>query len=223
MIFRQRRFEYDVRVGADRDKPAIDLELTTHTVTTDFTWDASSNLEIQAGVLGRDPNNCSKPRYGSPETNFRITIKYDFGAFLIGEYRLKENWLLEAGIRYDYNRIDARNSTGLPDGKSGVTMRTFPSSLVGGSGNPVTDLDFDYHNLSASRGYAVGCGIQKFGPITASDNDHPTHQNSSAMACTIPARIEFGHLRIGTETSHRISIAYNRSGENAGGLPWSLT
>ena len=67
------RFEYDVRVGADRDKPAIDLELTTHTLKTDFTWDASGDLEVTAGLLGRYQDNFADPERIRMETSALVS------------------------------------------------------------------------------------------------------------------------------------------------------
>ena len=213
-----RRFEYDVRVGADRDKPAIDLELTTHTLMTDFTWDASSNLKVQAGLLGRYQNN-----FANPDTGVRRLIpdydKYEFGTFLIGEYRLKENWLLEAGIRYDYSRIDALKFYRTSRWEERGYDEDFPEFIVEDLGTQLlTNPVFDFHNFSGSAGMRFT--LDTHSEIRANyalgqRPPNPSELFSDGLHHSA-ARIELGDLRIDSETSHRISIAYNRSGERWG-------
>ncbi len=215
-----RRFEYDVRVGADRDKPAIDLELTTHTVMTDFTWDASSNLELQAGVLGRYQNN-----FANPETGVRRLIpdydKYDFGAFLIGEYRFKDYWLFEAGLRYDYNQIDALKFYRTSRWEERGYDEDFPQFVVEDLGSQLlTNPVFEYHNFSASAGMRFT--LDAVSDIRANyalgqRPPNPSELFSDGLHHSA-ARIELGDLRIANETSHRISLAYNRNGDR-----WGIT
>src|SRR5690606_4411389 len=101
------RFEFDVRVGSDRDKPAIDLELTTHTLTTDFSFDSSENLKLTTGLMARYQNN-----FANPATGVRRLIpdydKYEFGGYITGTHQLTDQLIFDAGARYDFNRIDAK-------------------------------------------------------------------------------------------------------------------
>src|SRR5690606_35214490 len=58
------RFEFDMRVGSDRDKPAIDLKLITHTLSTDFSFDSNDNLKLNTGLMARYQNNFANPATG---------------------------------------------------------------------------------------------------------------------------------------------------------------
>ena len=97
------RFEYDIRRGNDRDTPALDLELNTHTVMLDYKIDYK-NFEFKTGIMGRFQNN-----FANPDTGIRRLIpdydKYDFGVYAIGDYKINDQWQLEAGLRFDYNYI----------------------------------------------------------------------------------------------------------------------
>ena len=212
------RFEYDVRVGADRDKPALDLELTTHTLSTDFTWDASGNLNVSAGLLGRLQDN-----FANPDTGVRRLIpdyeKFELGGFVIGEYRLASDWLLEAGMRYDFMRIDAKKFYRTSRWEERGYDEDFPEFVVEDLGTQLlTNPVFDYSNVSATFGgrwqpdmdsevranYALG----QRAPNPAELFSDGLHHSA--------ARIELGDLRIGNETSHRFSLVYDRQGERWG-------
>ena len=58
-----RRFEYDIRVGNDRDKPALDLELKTHTILVDYITDYEF-LNFKTGIMGRFQDNFANPDTG---------------------------------------------------------------------------------------------------------------------------------------------------------------
>jgi iron complex outermembrane receptor protein len=74
-----RRFEYDIRVGNDRDKPALDLKLDTHTILIDLNG-SFEDLNFKSGIMGRFQTN-----FANPETGIRRLIpdydKYDFGLY----------------------------------------------------------------------------------------------------------------------------------------------
>ena len=84
------RFEYDIRRGNDRDTPALDLELNTHTVMLDYKIDYK-NYEFKTGIMGRCQNN-----FANPDTGIRRLIpdydKYDFGVYAIGDYKINDQW-----------------------------------------------------------------------------------------------------------------------------------
>ena len=81
------RFEYDIRVGDDRDKPALDLNLTTHTLTSNILLDAKNNFEHNAGVLFRFQDN-----FANPDTGVKRLIpdyeKYDFDVIILNFFRI---------------------------------------------------------------------------------------------------------------------------------------
>ncbi|MGI9545686.1 MAG: TonB-dependent receptor [Flavobacteriaceae bacterium] len=204
-----RRFEYDVRVGADRDTPAIDLELNTHTLNTDFKWDGKQDYSVTVGLLGRYQDN-----FANPDTGVRRLIpdyeRYDLGAFAIGEYQWTDNLLVEAGLRYDYNRIDALKfyrvsrwiERGYDEDFADIVVEDLGTQLLT---NPV----FDYHNFSATAGlqYKVnGHSEFRFNYTMAQRAPNPSELFSDGLHHSA-ARIELGDLRIDSETSHKVALS----------------
>ena len=212
-----RRFEYDVRRGENNDRASIDLELMTHTLTTDFNWDAKENFELTFGLLGRYQDN-----FANPATGVRRLIpdyeKFDLGSFITGEYYLNESWTLEGGVRYDFNRIDAQKyyqqsrweERGYEQEFSDFVVLDLDSQLLT---NPV----FDYHNISASAGAAFKDEDQnfRFNYALSQRAPNPSELFSDGLHHSA-ARIELGDLRIDKETSHKFSLSFEKGYRNWG-------
>ncbi|BFP43001.1 TonB-dependent receptor [Flavobacteriaceae bacterium GF1] len=207
-----RRFEFDIRRGDRDDRASLDLELTTHTLTSDFKWDAKENAELHFGLMGRYQEN-----FANPDTGVRRLIpdydKYDFGAFITGEYRFDNSLHLEAGIRYDFNRIDAQKFYLTSRWEERGYDNDFQDLIVENRGtqllvNPV----FDYHNISSTLGakfiledeylIRVNYALAQRAPNPAELFSDGLHHSA--------ARIELGDLRIGNETSHKITASLER-------------
>ena len=150
---RNQRFEFDVRVGDDRNVPAIDLTLTTHTVSADFKLDSKSDYKLNFGLLGRYQEN-----FANPDTGVRRLIpdydKYDFGAFITGEYFASNQFILDTGLRFDFNRVDAQKfyrtsrwtERGYDADFGDIVIQDLGTQLLT---NPV----FNYKNISFSAGF----------------------------------------------------------------------
>ena len=216
------RFEFDVRrTSALSRRPSIDLELTTHTLTADFGFDARDNYEIKAGVLLRYQNNFADAR----ETGVRRLIpdydKYDTGAFITTEYNLSELLVLDAGIRYDFTRIDAKkfysNSRWEQRGYEADFSEIVIERNISGS-QLLTNPVFDYHNISASGGiqYTTKTDSQlRFNYTLAQRAPNPAELFSDGLHHSA-ARIELGELRITQETSHKIAASFQKEKEHWG-------
>tara|TARA_Y100001933_G_scaffold119854_1_gene119839 strand:- start:4092 stop:6491 length:2400 start_codon:yes stop_codon:yes gene_type:complete len=213
-----RRFEFDVRVGDDRDKPSIDLELTTHTLNTDFKWDANRDFQLHAGLMGRYQDN-----FANPDTGVRRLIpdyeKFDFGGFLISEYRLNGYWKLDAGIRYDFSRIDAKKFYQTSRWEERGYDVDFPQFIIDDLGTQLlTNPVFDYSNVSATAGIQFSKDNNRtfrFNYALAQRAPNPSEIFSDGLHHSA-ARIELGDLRIGSETSHKFSLSYERQLKNWG-------
>ncbi|AJR04013.1 TonB-dependent receptor [Siansivirga zeaxanthinifaciens] len=204
------RFEYDIRVGADRDKPAIDLTLKTHTLRTNLKIDAISNAIYEFGFNAGYQNN-----FANPDTGVRRLIpdynKYDFGVFAISNYKLSDKTQLDLGVRYDFTRLDAKkfyitsrwNNLGYNIDFADIVIDDLGTQLLT---NPV----FNYHNISASAGISYqinddnslifNYGLSKRAPNPSELFSDGLHHSA--------ARIELGDLRIKQETSNRIAASY---------------
>jgi len=204
------RFEYDVRIGNDRDKAAIDLTLKTHTLKSNLKIDSNNTAIYQFGINAGFQNN-----FANPDTGVRRLIpdydRYDFGVFAISNLKLNNKTNLDLGIRYDFNRIDAKKfykksrweERGYDEDFSDIIIEDFGTQILT---NPI----FDYHNLSISAGVAYELNErQAFIFNYALSNRAP---NSSELFSDglhhSAARIELGDLRIKQETSNRLSGSY---------------
>lgn len=210
-----RRFEFDIRVGSDRDKPAIDLELESHSLKSVFKLDSNSEKEFKIGTLASYQNN-----FANPDTGVRRLIpdydKYDLALFTIGNFTLNDKLLLDLGLRYDYNRIDAKKfyitsrwiSQGYNVDFADIVIGDFGTQLLV---NPV----FNYHNISASAGISYELNddstlLFNYGLSNRAPN--PSELFSDGLHHSA-ARIEIGDLRIKKETSNRVSGTYTYKGE----------
>ena len=205
-----RRFEFDVRVGSDRDKAAVDLKLQTHTISGDVSIDSKNNTVLNFGFLGRYQNN-----FANPDTGVRRLIpdydKYDLGVYFTSEWTLTERLFVDAGLRYDFNRIDADKFYQISRWEERGYDVDFPGFEVETFGNQLlTNPFFDYNNLSASAG--IKYDITDRGYISgqyalSSRPPNPSELFSDGLHHSA-ARIELGDLRLGREISNRFAGSY---------------
>lgn len=208
-----RRFEFDIRVGNDRDVPAVDLELTTHTLKSTLKLDAYEYSSYKVGVLLNYQNN-----FANPDTGVKRLIpdydKFDVGLFSVGNFEVNDKINLEAGIRYDWNQINAKKfyqtsrwiERGYNVDFQNLVIQDLGTQLLV---NPV----FNYHNISASIGgnymyndrskFIFNYGLSNRAPNSSELFSDGLHHSA--------ARIELGDLRIGKETSNRVSATYSYS------------
>ncbi|NER19033.1 TonB-dependent receptor [Spongiivirga citrea] len=206
---RNERFEFDVNRRNNDNSAAIDLELTTHTAQADFVIDANSDYKIETGILYRYQDN-----FADPSTGVRRLIpdytKNDAAIYLTGKYLLNDAIVIDAGFRYDYSKIDAlkfyRNSRWIERGYQAdfgdrIVEQLNTQLLV----NPV----FDFSNISATAGlkYNFNSGTEfLFNYALAQRAPNPAELFSDGLHHSA-ARIELGDLRIGKETSNKISLS----------------
>ena len=209
------RYEYDIRVGEDRDKAALDLKLQTHTLSSDVVLDAFADYKLKFGLMGRYQNN-----FANPDTGVRRLIpdydKYDFGVYTSVEHDLNSDITLDFGIRYDFNQIDAKKfyitsrweEQGYDEDFSDIIIEDLGTQLLT---NPV----FEFHNISASAGikYQLNDHSDLIGNFSLSSRPpNPSELFSDGLHHSA-ARIELGDLRLNKETSTRFSTSYNYHSE----------
>lgn len=213
-----RRFEFDLRRGERSNQASIDLELKTHTVSTDFKWDAKENIELQFGLMGRYQDN-----FANPATGVRRLIpdyeKYDFGSFLVGEYVFDAYWTIDAGIRYDFTRVDALKFYQTSRWEERGYDQEFLELVIEDRGTQLlTNPVFDYNNISITTGLQYSTSNKnsfKFNYALAQRAPNPSELFSDGLHHSA-ARIELGDLRIKSETSHKVSISQETDFENWG-------
>ena len=211
------RFEFDIRVGDDRNTPAINLQLQSHTFKSTLKLDSNSENTYKVGIMVGLQDN-----FANPSTGVRRLIpdyeKFDFGFFTLGNFKINDDFSLDAGIRYDFNRIDAKkfyqtsrwNERGYNVDFADIIIQDFGTQLLV---NPV----FDFHNISVSAGIAYSMNdnsslIFNYGLSNRAPNASELFSDGLHHSA---ARIELGDLRIQKETSNRISGTYSYKGEKA--------
>ncbi len=205
------RLEFDVRIGDRRNIPAIDLTLQTHSILADVNLDSNLDRKINFGIMGRYQNN-----FADPDTGVRRLIpdydKYDFGIYATTEWRLNDNLLVDAGLRYDFNRIDAKKfyrisrweERGYNEDFSDIIVEELATQLLT---NPV----FNFHNISASAGVRYDFNESHqilFNYSLASRPPNPSELFSDGLHHSA-ARFELGDLRFDKEVANRISLSYS--------------
>ncbi|MBA3987214.1 MAG: TonB-dependent receptor, partial [Flavobacteriales bacterium] len=212
------RLEFDVRRGGRGDRASVDLELTTHSLTSDISYDANPNFKANAGILMRYQNN-----FANPETGVRRLIpdydKYDAGIYGLGKHTLNEAWLLEAGFRYDYNHIDAKKfyrkslweSRGYDVEFPGIVIEDFGTQLLT---NPV----FNFHNFSGTLGFSYSFLENynlMFNYALATRAPNPSELFSEGLHHSA-ARIELGDIRFTQEIANKFSVSLERESNGFG-------
>jgi len=206
------RYEYDIRVGDDKDKASLDLKLTTQTLSADFKMDSFDNKKVFFGILSRYQEN-----YANPGTGVRRLIpdydKIDFGVFTSTEYQFSDNGTIDAGLRYDYSKIDAKKyyrtsrweERGYDVDFSDIVIEDLGTQLL-------TNPELEYHNFSASVGlhYIFKNTDQfRFNYALSQRTPNPAELFSDGLHHSA-ARVELGDLRIKSETSHRFSTSLSK-------------
>ncbi|WP_423999634.1 TonB-dependent receptor [Maribacter sp. IgM3_T14_3] len=215
---KNRRYEYDIRVGDDVDKASLDLQLTTHSLLTNIQFDAKQGLNIKVGVMGRYQTN-----FANPDTGVRRLIpdydKYDFGLFTIGSYELNSNWTIDAGARYDFSRIDAKKFYRVSRWEERGYDVDFADIVLGDLGTQLlTNPVFDYHNFSGTAGFHYQINDKdhlRFNYAFSQRAPNPSELFSDGLHHSA-ARIELGDLRIKSETSSKLSASLERNSNKWG-------
>ena len=210
---KNRRYEYDIRVGDDADKASLDLQLTTHSLTTDVKFDAKKEWNIKVGLLGRYQTN-----FANPATGVRRLIpdydKFDLGAFGIVEYELNDTWTLDGGLRFDFNRIDAKKyyrksrweERGYDEDFNDIIIEDLDTQLLT---NPI----FNFHNISGTAGLNVEMNndnLLRFNFAYSQRAPNPSELFSDGLHHSA-ARIELGDLRIKSEKSAKVSMSLEKN------------
>ena len=204
------RFEFDKRIGDDRDKPAVDLKLITQNLKSDLIIDKFDDSKIYLGVTGKYQENIA-----NPETGVRRLIpdyeKTDFSFYGIWNTTYNDKLAADLGIRYDYNFIDAQKYYITSRWEERGYNEDFSDFVVNDLGTQLlTNPTFTYHNISLSAGLIYT--INKNNNLTLAYGLSSRPPNASELFSDglhhSAARIELGDLRLTKELSNRVGLSY---------------
>ncbi len=204
-----KRLEYDIRRGDDRNTPSLDLELKTHTLSSNFTWDSENDFTANFGAETSYQEN-----YPNPDTGIRRLIPdykmYTAAGYATIDYNLSDDWKLDAGLRYDFVRIDALKyylnsrweERGYDVDYQDIVIQNLDNQLLA---NPV----FDYNNWSGTLGakYTIDNNlVARFNLSSASRSPNPSELFSDGLHHSA-AVIELGDLRLKKEQSFKAAVS----------------
>ncbi len=208
--FNERR-EFDLRRGDNANKAALNLELATHTMQSDYKKEGEK-FELKTGVTGLFQNN-----FADPKTGVRPLIptymRFDAGFYGIGSYDVNENVLVESGFRYDFSTLKATKYYLKSRWDEREYDVDFTNIIVGETGNQwLTQPRFSFHNLSASLGfrYDLHGGSKWFNSISLSNrNPNPSEFFSDGLHHS-SGQVELGDLRLKREQSVKLSSSLTK-------------
>ncbi len=212
---RNNRLEFDIRRGEDRDNASLDLQLDTHTLLLDLDSQLTDVIRLKTGVMSRYQNN-----FADPNTGVRRLIpdydKYDLGIYALADYRLNDQWLLEAGGRFDYTYMDVFKFYRTSFWESRNYDELFPDIVVEELDNQIlTNPQLNFYNTSATLGatYSFSDNYKMFFNYSmASRAPNPSELFSEGLHHSA-SRIELGDLRFNPEVGHKVSLTFQRDND----------
>lgn len=209
------RKEFDLRTGVSDTKPALDLDLMTHTLNADYKLSFNS-WDFKTGVMGSFQNNAANPNTGVrpliPTYN-----KFDAGIYGIVDKHITTDFSVEVGIRYDFSTIEATKYYLKSRWDERNYSPEFDDFIKGDFGNQwLTKPTFTFHNFSASLGtqYSFGADYDWYFNISrAVRNPNPSEFFSDGLHHS-SGMIELGDLRLKQEKSNKISTSLQKKWTN---------
>lgn len=206
------RLEYDIRRGKNKNKASVDLNLKTHAYKADFNFNTRNDYGLKIGVDGNFKDNFANPETGVQRI-IPDYISYAVGAFAIGHYSFTSNWLVEAGLRYDYSHIDAKKYYNKTQWSKQGYDADFSDIIKGDYGsqylvNPV----FKYQNISATAGFKYSFKEAynlRFNYAMSNRAPNPSELFSDGLHHS-SASLELGQLRLDSEKSHKIALSFEK-------------
>ena len=208
------RKEFDLRTGVSDSKPALDLNLLTHTVNADYKLSLDA-WDFKSGIMGLYQNNTANPNTGVrpliPTYN-----KFDAGVYAVADNHLSEDFSIEVGIRYDFSTIEATKYYLKSRWEERDYSPQFDNFIAGDFGTQwLTKPTFTFHNFSASIGtqYSFGEGFDWYFNLSrAVRNPNPSEFFSDGLHHS-SGMIELGDLRLRQEKSNKISTSLQKKWE----------
>ena len=209
------RKEFDSRTGISDAKPALNLNLMTHTLNADYKL-IKENWDFKSGVSGSFQNNAA-----SPDTDVNPLIpsydKLDAGIYAVFDKHFSPDFSLEAGIRYDFSTIKAAKFYYKSRWDKMNYSPAFDSFITKDSGTQwLTKPTFTFHNFSASVGmqYSFGTDCEWYFNVSrAVRNPNPSEFFSDGLHHS-SGMIELGDLRLKQEKSNKIGTSLQKKWKN---------
>ena len=219
---KNRREEFDFRLGLSDEIPSIDITLQTHDLNIDYESNKSGSLSWKTGLKVTFQDN-----YSDPETGVKRLIpdylRSEIGGYFLTAFVPSNLFQLEFGLRYDYDYISAKKYYYIKTWEKRGYNNQFQNTIIKetSSGQYLTQQDLSFQNLSSSLGLNFLIsesinGILNFGIISRSPS--PSELFSDGLHHGM-ATIENGDLRIKNETAFKTSVSFEK---NNGIFKWNI-
>ncbi len=208
-----KRLEFDIRRNRANDKPALDLELATHSLKIDFKkeclhWDFKTGL-----------NADYQRNIASSLTGVRPLIpdyeRKDFGIYAIANKPISESLTMDLGLRYDFSNTSASKFYFKTRWKERGYDNLFQDFIKGMSPNGdqwFTKPSFAFHNFSGSFGLhkKFSSDLNWYANVSlATRNPNPSEFFSDGLHHST-GQIEFGDLGLQKEKSYKLSTSLQK-------------
>lgn len=205
-----KRNEFDLRRN-NENKAALDLELTTHALQSDYKkeW---NQFSLKTGISGLFQNNFANPRTGVRPL-IPTYVRFDAGLYGIGTYEIKEDLVLDGGIRYDFSTIEATKYYLKSRWTERGYQADFGDIIIDETADQwLTKPQFTFHNISASLG--IRKDFQQdwkwLNNVSLSNrNPNPSEFFSDGLHHST-GQIELGDLRLKREESIKFSSSLSK-------------
>ncbi|UPQ80706.1 TonB-dependent receptor [Flavobacterium azooxidireducens] len=205
-----KRNEFDLRRD-NENKAALDLELTTHSLQSDYKkeW---NQFSLKTGISGLFQNNFADPRTGVRPL-IPTYVRFDAGLYGVGTYEIKEDLVVDGGVRYDFSTIEATKYYLKSRWIERGYQADFGNIIVGETSDQwLTKPQFTFHNISASLGIRKDFQSEWkwLNNISLSNrNPNPSEFFSNGLHHST-GQIELGDLRLKKEESIKFSSSLSK-------------
>ncbi len=205
------RQEFDIRRGENSGRASLDIDLLTQTASAFLNIDRYENTDLEVGIDGmfqiNKPDASTGVRRLIPDYN-----SYRIGAFASWMHQPSDQWILDAGLRYDRFTIDAQKFYIQSRWEDLGYDEQFPDFEVSETGNQIlTNPQLDYNLLAFTMGakhifndhYDVAINLS-----SANRAPNASELFSDGLHHAL-ATIELGQLDLKQERSYKLNTTFH--------------
>ncbi|MGM5630887.1 TonB-dependent receptor [Apibacter raozihei] len=205
------RKEYDIRRTEYKNKPSLNLDLTTHDFNLNFDHAEFNGFKGKIGV-----SYVYQKNFPNAGTGVSPLIPYyeknNFGIYLMESYKVNQALTLEGGFRYDYQKIDALKFYKKTRWRALGYDKKYSNLIIKDTGlNYLTNPVLEFNGYAATLG-----AVYKLGAVSdltvnyslSSRNPNPSELFSDGLHHSAAA-IELGDLELKNEKSNKFIASLN--------------
>ncbi|PQJ32145.1 TonB-dependent receptor [Nonlabens arenilitoris] len=205
------RKEYDIRRGSNAGRASLDMDLITHNASLNILLDASNTTTVNVGIDGMYQVN-------TPDANTGVRrLIPDYNATKVGTYlsvnhHLKDNWIIDAGLRLDSYKIDADKFYFQTRWESLGYDQQFPQFEIRTEGNQLLTnpvLDYGLFAFTAGTKYFFNDHYDLAVNVSSANRaPNPSELFSDGLHHAL-ATIELGRLDLDKEQSYKFNTTFH--------------